>query len=169
MIRVDFVVDDNFKVYLMEANSGPNLSSVSFPRSQILYEQLIYNYLSLVGIGSRIDRTSLLPLPEPTERMLSAEHNIVVNAEQCIKAGCLHSCVLDACRFCRNCLSNEDKLELHDAYREFTNIGEMKRLIPASIDVSKGLNSSEFEKLSPRNKFMTGWYYRKCAMQKEWC
>ena len=46
----DFVIDEDLKVYLMEANMSPNLSSAHFPANALLYEQvgsyLIFNHLS---------------------------------------------------------------------------------------------------------------------------
>ena len=50
MVRFDFVIDEDLKVYLMEANMSPNLSSAHFPANALLYEQvgsyLISNHLS---------------------------------------------------------------------------------------------------------------------------
>lgn len=59
MMRFDFVLDENLRVYLMEANMSPNLSSSHFPLNQHLFEQIIYNLFSLIGIGERIYRDSL--------------------------------------------------------------------------------------------------------------
>lgn len=59
MMRFDFVVDDNLNIYLMEANMSPNLSSSHFPLNRHLFEQIIYNLFSLIGIGERIYKDSL--------------------------------------------------------------------------------------------------------------
>lgn len=59
MMRFDLIIDDNLRVYLMEANMSPNLSSSHFQQNTLLYEQVIYNLMSLVGIGSSIYRESL--------------------------------------------------------------------------------------------------------------
>ena len=37
-VRFDFVIDEDLKVYLMEANMSPNLSSAHFPANARLYE-----------------------------------------------------------------------------------------------------------------------------------
>lgn len=169
MIRFDLAVDANLKVYLMEANLGPNLAYAQYPENKLLFEKVVYNYLVLVGLGSRFSRESLRPLSTEYELILSSDRNIVINAEECVKPQCFSSCEPIECRFCIKCLSPNDKQELHDAYREFTNIGEMKRLIPAPFERNKGLNMTELKKLSPRNQFMTRWYYGKCVMVKEWC
>lgn len=58
MMRFDFVVDENLSVYLMEANMSPNLSSAHFPPNQLLFEQIIFNLLGLVGVGTRVRKVS---------------------------------------------------------------------------------------------------------------
>lgn len=59
MMRFDLVVDENLKVFLMEANMSPNLSSAHYLPNMLLYEQVIFNLLNLVGVGSSIHRESL--------------------------------------------------------------------------------------------------------------
>lgn len=59
MMRFDFVVDENLNVYLMEANMSPNLSSAHYPPNRLLYEQVIYNLFSLVGLAERVRKSSL--------------------------------------------------------------------------------------------------------------
>lgn len=59
MMRFDLVIDDNLKVHLLEANMSPNLSSAHFLQNTLLYEQVIYNMLNLVGVGSSLHRESL--------------------------------------------------------------------------------------------------------------
>lgn len=61
MMRFDLIVDDNLRVFLMEANMSPNLSSAHFQQNTLLYEQVIYSMLKLVGIGASIHRESLRP------------------------------------------------------------------------------------------------------------
>ena len=51
MVRFDFVLDSKLNVYLMEVNMSPNLSTKHFSGNRLLYEQVIYNFLRLVGIG----------------------------------------------------------------------------------------------------------------------
>lgn len=59
MMRFDLVIDDNENVYLLEANMSPNLSSAHFLQNTLLYEQVIYNLLNLVGVGVTIERESM--------------------------------------------------------------------------------------------------------------
>jgi len=50
MIRVDFVIDEDLNVFIMEANMSPNLSSQHFAPNRLLYEQVIFNALNIVGV-----------------------------------------------------------------------------------------------------------------------
>lgn len=54
LMRFDLIIDKNLKVYLIEANMSPNLSSAHFKPNAILYEQILYNVMNLVGIASSI-------------------------------------------------------------------------------------------------------------------
>ena len=49
MVRFDFVID--LKVYLMEANMSPNLSSAHFPANALLYEQVVFFPTHLFGLN----------------------------------------------------------------------------------------------------------------------
>lgn len=60
MIRFDLIIDNDLRVYVMEANMSPNLSSAHFFQNTLLYEQVIYNMLNLVGVGSYLERDSFL-------------------------------------------------------------------------------------------------------------
>lgn len=54
MVRVDLIADEDLKVYLLEANMSPNLSSKHFPPNQLLYEQVLYNLFSITGIANEL-------------------------------------------------------------------------------------------------------------------
>lgn len=56
MMRFDLVLDEDFKVYLLEANMSPNLSSAHFPPNQLLYEQVLYSLFSITGVGNQVLR-----------------------------------------------------------------------------------------------------------------
>lgn len=56
LIRFDLIIDENFNVYLMEANMSPNLSSAHFKQNSLLYEQVLYSAMNLVNIGSTVKR-----------------------------------------------------------------------------------------------------------------
>jgi tubulin monoglycylase TTLL15 len=127
------VVDNDLNVILMEANMSPNLSSAHFQPNQLLYEQVIYHLLGLVGVGSNLERESLRKRPLDVEKMLSAEKNIAVDAVTCAELPCSESCAPIKCQLCLPCLSRSDTADLHMAYREHVNRGENKRIFPPPI------------------------------------
>lgn len=169
-MRFDLVIDNDLQVFLMEANMSPNLSSAHFPPNQLLYEQVIYHTLALLGIGSNLHRESLRPRSSSTEIMISTDKNIVVNAETCAQLPCTESCAPEQCQLCRPCLTKSEFNEIHAAYREHVNRGETKRIFPKPIESRKTkLDDTYLESLSPKNQFMTKWFYGKCQMDESWC
>lgn len=60
MMRFDLVIDAQLNVFLLEANMSPNLSSAHFLPNQLLYEQVLYNMMQLVGVGSPLNRSSFV-------------------------------------------------------------------------------------------------------------
>ena len=170
MARFDLIVDDNLKVYLMEANMSPNLSSAHFKQNFILYEQVIYNVLNLVGVGNYVQRESFEKLDRETELMLSTYKNIMVNGEKCGKLPCLETCASIECQFCNPCMEKSEINDLTLAYREHVNKGDTKRIFPVTGDALKNIDSDPaFKQLSARNQWMTKWFQAKCAMDSSWC
>lgn len=160
LMRFDFIVDENLRVFLLEANMSPNLSSAHFKPNQLLYEQVIYNMFKLVGIGSVLRRESLRKRNFHTEAMMSSFKNIAVDANICASESCkVSSCSEPDCRFCRWCLTKDDLAVLHAAYREHTNRGDMLRIFPIS----------GHEPVSPTNIFMSQWFDKKCQEESSWC
>lgn len=169
-MRFDLVINDDLQVFLMEANMSPNLSSAHFPPNQLLYEQVIYHTLRLLGIGSNIYRESLRPQGLATENMISTDKNIVINAEICAQLPCTESCAPEQCQFCRSCLTKTELNEMHAAYREHVNRGDTKRIFPVPLKSQKTkLNEKYLDSLLPKNQFMTKWFYGKCQMDAAWC
>lgn len=54
MVRFDFVLDRNLKLFLLEVNMSPNLSSGHFPPNRLLYEQVVFGLLNLVGVARSV-------------------------------------------------------------------------------------------------------------------
>jgi hypothetical protein len=54
LVRFDFVMDKSLNLFLMEVNMSPNLTPMhGHPEhNSVIYEQLIYNTLKLIGAGS---------------------------------------------------------------------------------------------------------------------
>ncbi|XP_055607236.1 probable tubulin polyglutamylase ttll-15 [Uranotaenia lowii] len=172
MMRFDLVVDKNLRVYLMEANMSPNLSSAHFKPNRLLYEQVIYNFLRLVGVGSDLRRDSFRRRSPETEAMISALKNVVVDAKVCSEAPCTESCAPVDCSLCVACLENSDLRELHAAYREHLNRGDMKRIFPVPKAQRRQDEYEELmasSKMSAKNRWMSRWFDEKCQLDVSYC
>lgn len=171
MMRFDLIIDDDLNVHLMEANMSPNLSSAHFKQNTILYEQVMYNLLNLVGVGHYLHRESFVKQAAETEIMLSMDKNIMVGGEVCGQAPCSESCAPVECQLCKPCLTSQDIAMLHNAYREHVNRGDTKRIFPPStINATKFYYEEDFySKLNSRNQLMVQWFRGKCLTDASWC
>lgn len=61
--------------------------------------------------------------------MLSANKNILVNADICSSYDCSNSCI-PKCSLCLQCLTRDDVKNLNMAYQEHMNRGDCKRIFP---------------------------------------
>ena len=63
MIRFDFILDEEVDVHLLKIKMSPNLHAEgkSAPLNRF-YEQITYNLLNLVGIGSHLGGRSSLEI-----------------------------------------------------------------------------------------------------------
>lgn len=170
MIRFDLVIDDKLNAYLMEANMSPNLSSAHFKMNTLLYEQVLYSLLNLIGIGSPVKRSSFKKRTNNVEEMISAEKNIVVHAEICAQSPCTESCSTVECKLCKPCLSDEDLDSLHSAFREHIHRVDTKRIFPVRIGKESDYDFDKATKdLTQSNKMMSYWFHGKCKMESSWC
>jgi tubulin monoglycylase TTLL15 len=69
LTRLDFVLDSELNPYLMEANLSPNLSSSHFYENRFIYEQVLYNLFSLIGLAKKISSSTLGYRTEEEKRM----------------------------------------------------------------------------------------------------
>jgi len=154
----------------MEANMSPNLSSAHFKQNFILYEQVMYHTLNLVGVGSYLNRESLKRRDHETEVMLSTDKNVMVNGRICGAPPCSESCAAVECQLCKPCLTQSDLFEMHRSYRQHLNKGETRRIFPIPVtDTTKPLEDDFFRSLSARNQMMTRWFHAKCLTDRNWC
>uniref|UniRef100_A0AAG5CRG4 Tubulin polyglutamylase ttll-15 n=1 Tax=Anopheles atroparvus TaxID=41427 RepID=A0AAG5CRG4_ANOAO len=166
MMRFDLVVDKTLKVYLMEANMSPNLSSAHFKQNRLLYEQVIYNLFQLVGVGTSIQRESFRKRTQDAEAMVSSVKNIAVGADQCSELPCTESCAPVECQLCTTCLEENILDDLHRAYREHMNRGDMKRIFPVP---KADQHHVDFESLTASNQLMSRWFEEKCKVDQSYC
>lgn len=54
IVRFDFVLDNDLQPYVLEVNMSPNLTPANerFENNGIMYEQLVYNTINMIGGGS---------------------------------------------------------------------------------------------------------------------
>lgn len=133
MMRFDLLIDEDLNVILIEANMSPNLSSAHFKENKLLYEQVIYNYMNLVGVASSVKRDSLERLDDIVEDMMSSDKNIVVNVDKCVESNCDINCKKAECALCNTCLTGKEYRILENSYREHVNKMDMKRVFPKPI------------------------------------
>ncbi|XP_022114614.2 probable tubulin polyglutamylase ttll-15 [Pieris rapae] len=163
MMRFDLIVDENLKVYLLEANMSPNLSSAHFPQNQMLYEQLLYNLFSLTGVASYVDGIS----NRTVKNMISAQKNVAVFSKEC-NTICKDNCeATSVCVLCKPCLTPKLEKALLKAHTENLHKGDFRRLFPPTMhqsDIERNMNH-----LSEINRIQHLWYQGKCNIDTTWC
>lgn len=60
LVRFDFILDEDLNPYVLEVNMSPNLTPAEdrFEEHSMIYEQLVYDTLRIVGAGSYDDLMS---------------------------------------------------------------------------------------------------------------
>lgn len=165
MVRVDFMLDENFNFYVMEVNMSPNLSPDHFPPNQELYQFVIYNTLSLVGIATKVTDT--------THSKFVSTRNIQVFLDACDRCG--DDCQSQECEVCDFCMMDDQRDVVRRAYLEHVNRETCGRIFPTQMTQQEALNwttSPKFKdlnKLTPANRFMTKWFIGKCQQDLKWC
>ncbi|KAH8407063.1 hypothetical protein KR222_005194, partial [Zaprionus bogoriensis] len=167
LLRFDLFIDENLKVYLMEANMSPNLSSAHFKPNSLLYEQVIYSVFNLVGI---------LPVSEAGSRraistdMVTADKNLVTSLNKCASYACDKSCNREECDLCLPCMSGTEYDWLLRAHEEHLHRVDMKRIFPQPIHNLQEFDIDvETKNMSKRNAWITRWFYHKCRFDSTWC
>ncbi|CAH2041633.1 unnamed protein product, partial [Iphiclides podalirius] len=167
LMRFDLVVDEDLKVYLLEANMSPNLSSAHYPPNQLLYEQVLYNLFSLVGVADFMRGRDTGDLRERmlAENMVSSQKNIAVWSDEC-RTKCRDQCEeTPVCGLCKPCLSVELKRSLLKAHREYLHKGDFKRLFPPSME-QRSVKPDVLTELNEINKLQYLWYQGGCALYR---
>ncbi|KAJ8924058.1 hypothetical protein NQ315_006835 [Exocentrus adspersus] len=169
MMRIDFVIDENLNIYLLEANMSPNLSSAHFPPNRLLYHQVLYNILGLVGVGERIYKNSLEVRSQSEEEMMVSDKNIATFPDTCNSDLCKTSCISPDCQLCKPCLSPETRKDLVGAYKEHLHKGDCKRIFPPAMVREEAFQNVIPDNLSPENQLHYRWFQGKCQLDQSWC
>lgn len=169
MMRFDFLADDDLNVYLLEANMSPNLSSAHFKQNQLMYQQVLYNVLGLVGVGEMVQRNSLEIRNKQEEEMIVSDKHLAVFGEQCGGVLCKSSCTAPVCQLCKNCLTPETRESLVEAVKEHLRKGDCKRIFPPSMTKNEAASNEIKEDLSVENQLHQRWFQGKCLQETSWC
>ncbi|GFT91840.1 tubulin polyglutamylase TTLL4 [Nephila pilipes] len=163
LVRFDFIIDEDLNVFLLEVNMSPNLSAAHFPENKLLYEQIVYNSLSIVGIIRKFhDSFTYRGEAEVSEK------DIQVFAEQCASETCQLSCKKLKCRICNHCMNKEMREISKQAYLEFLNRGKYRRILPSPNMLPTHYYVKDKES-SYMNEFMDLWFKGKCHQDPSWC
>lgn len=160
MVRFDFVVDEDLNVYVMEANMSPNLSSSHFAPNKLLYEQVVYNILSVAGIANTLHIKSWMDRSEEFWNPLVGDKDLTVFNDLCASEECRLSCASVSCRACLFCLSPQLKTSLKDAVLEHHSRWNMRRLIPSQSRDTVSTDYDDIQKV---------WFDGKCLQDIAWC
>jgi len=162
MVRFDFVLDEELNAYLMEANMSPNLSSLHFAPNQLLYEQVIFNMLSLVGITHTLG-THLWPHRDnQVWNMMVSDKDLSVFENICSSDECHLSCKSEKCKVCYYCLNALMKTTLKEAHLEHLSKWNSKRLVPS-------LRPTALKAKGRINELQAIWFQGKCLKNIGWC
>ncbi|XP_015178148.1 PREDICTED: tubulin polyglutamylase TTLL6 [Polistes dominula] len=165
LVRFDFIIDEDMKVHVMEANMSPNLSSAHYPPNQLLYQQVLFNLFSLIGINSRIKTTSMEKSFDIKNQLLHeievANKNLAVLPQICTTC---QDCFKVECQLCISCMTEEIKQILIQSYKEHQNKLDFQRIFPPSP-----LSHIVLHKYSLKNQLLIKWYQGKCEKDPLWC
>lgn len=174
MVRFDFLVGEDFSVYLMEVNMSPNLSTGHFSGNRLMYEQVLFNMLSLVGVARSTKNDMVRGSADELEMQVSNK-NIRVYFELCSSQLCQDNCRSEECKLCVDCLKADQQHSLRDAYMEHTNRHVWRRVFPTPFGTQEAAQKwdyktdKEFSDLRPADKTITMWFRGKCLNDAEWC
>ena len=160
---------------------SPNLNSRHRPQHRILYEQLIYSTLRLVGvIGGGIYGPNVESRSKEEHDMQVSDKDLAVYANECSSPQCSEakSCETVLCRLCSHCLSLDDKQFLRMAYLEHLNKHTCKRIYPEPITYNNAsysctedtiANKTSDKRITLNNAKMCQWFIGKCEQSTNWC
>ena len=99
--------------------------------------------------------------------MMNNPRSLSVLVEVCMNAPCNESCKSTKCELCRDCMTQNQKIDTIIASQEQKNHGAFKRLFPVSD--FNNLGSINFERLSPADKLHSKWFKEMCKVNKDFC
>ncbi|XP_028398565.1 tubulin polyglutamylase TTLL5-like [Dendronephthya gigantea] len=171
LVRFDFLLDDNMKVWLLEVNMSPNLSSAAHNHNKLMYEKVIFNMFALIDVTHFTRRRTKDSSSEEYDMRVSDE-NIQANA-LCASKKCISSCFSEECELCHSCLERGEREFLKRAYLEHVHKRAYSRVYPSPMtqETAKTLSMdmASFKTLSRANRLMHTWFLYKCLHDASWC
>ncbi|KAG5668597.1 hypothetical protein PVAND_016533 [Polypedilum vanderplanki] len=171
LFRFDFILNNNLDLFLIEINQSPNVNpSAILWRDQRLFENLLFNVFTLIGVGSYLPKEDFRFGNDKVEAMICHDETLTVLPEICINSPCNDTCSdKNLCSLCFNCMTNNQKHELHLAYRETKNKGTMKRVFPAPAADIEEMDDEYLNNLNEENRWLTLWYIEMCKKDVDFC
>jgi tubulin monoglycylase TTLL15 len=168
LVRFDFIIDESLKVWLMEINMSPNLDPSHFPPNVVMYEQVFFSTLSLIGL---IRAGGYTYNGEFESIMLVRERDLHLPLVECYNRECT-GCKLSICSLCSQCITPKEEYILKQAFLEHLGRRNFARVIPPPIEEPSkltGVEDSRDEQLTPTNRLLTRWFRGKCLQHVGWC
>jgi len=161
LVRFDLIVDEDLNIYLLEINMSPSLSSNYLKGNRIIYEQVVFNALSVSGVVNTLNAKNWLNRKESLWSPLVSDRDLAVFPELCSSEDCKMSCKNEECRHCAHCLTIPMRTTLKDAYLEHHSRWNMRRLIPTMSNQDSVNTSADAIQLK--------WFEGKCKLDVSWC
>ncbi|XP_072046714.1 probable tubulin polyglutamylase ttll-15 [Amphiura filiformis] len=162
-MRWDFLVDENLRVHLIEANMSPNLipRNESCPLAQHIPFNC-FNVALLTDVRKHGTNSSLL------RSIRDSDLNIHIPI--CVSSKC-NGCNEKDCSICTHCMSNEAIYMIKLAYAEHINRQNMRRVYPEEMTTEEAAsyNAEQDSQLSPNNRLTRAWFRAKCVSDPYWC
>ncbi|KAL6742991.1 hypothetical protein Aduo_016078 [Ancylostoma duodenale] len=160
--RFDFMVDVDLNVHLLEANMSPNLSSGHFAQNQILYEEVLLNLFSLVGIASAFtkDARKQIRARNSAQNFLVSDKSMHVMLADCLSSVCSSCDAKMECQLCANCMTPTTSSFLKETFIEHMNRRSMK-LLSFDYDTQKPTTREDH--------LLWLWRKAKCKEDLSWC
>ncbi|KAI6236856.1 putative tubulin polyglutamylase ttll-15 [Aphelenchoides besseyi] len=158
MVRFDFIVDEQMNLWLMEVNMSPNLSSGHFKQNAKLYEQVLLNLFSLVGIQSEYKKRSV-----NVNQLDISDRDLFVDLKECYNGSCT-GCPrnnTENCGLCFECIDKNFMIDLRAAQREHLERRQMKRVVPS--------HWTSDAKLTRQDLLQNRWFTEMCKKDNSYC
>ncbi|TKR60398.1 hypothetical protein L596_027652 [Steinernema carpocapsae] len=97
--------------------------------------------------------------------MQVSDRDLRVLSNECVQGGeCFGNCkAMLKCRLCEQCILEDDRADLAQAYSEHVSKGAMRRLLPSTTIRFPKIALTQIDRLQ------TIWFDRKCKLDSAWC